>query len=76
MEAQATNKDTKKEDIFEMRVQMSTKIQPTIMEINMSAPWATKARRCATIMDKTTLLDKGTHIPNRNQFVVIDQTEL
>lgn len=38
MEAQATNKDAKEEDIFEMRMQMSTKIQPTIMEINMSAP--------------------------------------
>jgi hypothetical protein len=42
----------------------------------MSAPGATKAKKCATIMDKTTLLDKSTHIPNHNQFVVIDQTKL
>jgi hypothetical protein len=76
VEAQATNKDAEEEDVFEIRVQMSTKTQPTIMEINMSAPGATKAKKCATIMDKTTLLDKSTHIPNHNQFVVIDQTKL
>ncbi len=76
MEAQATNKDAEEEDVFEIRVQMSTKTQPTIMEINMSALGATKAKRCATIMDKTTLLGKSTHIPNHNQFVVIDQTKL
>jgi len=76
VEAQATKKDTEEEDIFEMKVQMSTKIQPTMMEINMSGLGATKARRCATIMDRTIFLDKGIHISNHNQFVAIDQTKL
>jgi hypothetical protein len=38
---------------------MSTEVQPRAMEIDMSALGATKAERCVTIIDRTTLLDKG-----------------
>jgi hypothetical protein len=41
------------------------------MEIDMSAPRATKARKHAIIMDITTLLDKGICIPDPNQFMWI-----
>jgi hypothetical protein len=43
---------------------MSTKIQPSAMEIDTNAPSSTKGRKCATIMDKVTLLDKCIRIPN------------
>jgi len=34
-------------------------MQPSVMEIDMSALGATKVRRHATIMDKATFADKG-----------------
>jgi hypothetical protein len=37
----------------------------------MSAPGFTKAKRCTTIMDKATFLDKSIHIPDPNQFMWI-----
>jgi hypothetical protein len=41
------------------------------MQINMNAPSAIEAKRCATIMDKTILLDKGVCIPDPNRFMWI-----
>jgi hypothetical protein len=70
-------KNKKEEDVFEVRVQplikmqTSTKVQPNVMEINMSALGVIEARRCATIMDITTLLDKDIHIPDLDQFMWI-----
>jgi hypothetical protein len=52
-------------------MQPSTEVQPSVMEIDMSAPRATKVRRHATIMDRTTLLYKGIHIPNLDLFMLI-----
>jgi hypothetical protein len=40
------------------------------MDIDMSAPRVAKKRRHA-IMNRATLLDKGIHIPNLNQFMWI-----
>ncbi len=37
----------------------------------MSALGFTKSKRCATILDRTTLLNKGIHIPNLDQFMWI-----
>jgi hypothetical protein len=68
IDAQAMQKDAEEEKVFTTGVQpsteveMSTKVQPSVMEIDMSVLGFTKARRRATIMDKTTLLDKGIHI--------------
>jgi hypothetical protein len=45
------------------------------MEINMSAPSFAKVRRHATIMDKATLLDKCSHIPNLDQFMWIQMKQ-
>ncbi len=39
------------------------------MEINMTAPWATKARKRATIMDNTT--DRSIKIVDRDKFMWI-----
>jgi hypothetical protein len=41
------------------------------MEINMCAPGATEAKTCATIMDRTTLPNKGIRILNPNQLMWI-----
>jgi hypothetical protein len=59
-------KDTKEEDVFKAGVQPLTKVQPSAMEIDMNASRATKVIRCATIMDKATLLDKGIRILDLN----------
>jgi hypothetical protein len=50
-------------------MQTSIKMQPSVMEIDMSALGATKVRRHTTIMDKATLADKGICIPDPNQFM-------
>jgi hypothetical protein len=69
-------KNTKEEDVSEVRVQPSikmqtlTKVQPNVMEINVNAPNVIEARRCTTIMD-ITLLNKGIHIPDLDQFMWI-----
>lgn len=68
MEAQVMQKDTKEEDVFKARVQPLIEMQPSAMEIDMNAPGVTEARRCKTIMDRPTLLNKGIHIPNPNQL--------
>ncbi len=52
-------------------MQTSTKVQPNVMQINMSALGVIEARRCATIMDIATLLNKGIHIPDLDQFMWI-----
>jgi hypothetical protein len=39
------------------------------MEIDMTTLGATKARIKTTIMDRTTLLDKGIHIINLDRFM-------
>jgi len=41
-------------------------MQSSVMEIDMSAPSSTKARRPTTIMDKATFLDKGIRILDLN----------
>jgi hypothetical protein len=56
-------------------VQASTKVQtlivvhPSAMEIDMSVPQSTEVRKCATIMDRATLMDKNISIPNPNRFM-------
>jgi len=52
-------------------VQPSIEMQPSAMEIDMSASGSTKARRHATIMDKATLLYKHIRSPNPNRFMWI-----
>jgi transcriptional regulator of NAD metabolism len=54
---------------------MSTKVQPSAMEIDMSAPSFIEARRHAIIMDISTLLDKGIHILNLEQFMWIQMKQ-
>jgi hypothetical protein len=39
------------------------------MEIDMTTPRATMARRKTTIMDRATLLDRGIHIRNLDKFM-------
>jgi len=39
------------------------------MEIDMATLRAINARRRATILDKTTLLDRGIHIPDLDRFM-------
>jgi hypothetical protein len=41
MEAQVMQKDTKEEDVFKARVQPLIEVQPSAMEIDMSAPRVT-----------------------------------
>jgi hypothetical protein len=53
------------------KVQMSTKVQPNAMEINMSVLGSIEVRKLATIMDKATLLDKGIRIPDLDRFMWI-----
>ncbi len=57
------------------KVQMSIEVQPNVMEINMSVVGSTKVRKRATIMDKTTLLDKGIRIPNPDRFMWIQMKQ-
>jgi hypothetical protein len=45
------------------------------MEINMSVPGAIEVKRCATIMDRTTLLEKVICIPNPYQFMWIQMKQ-
>jgi len=52
-----------------IEVQMSTKVQPSIMEIDMSVLGFAKAKRHATIMDRAILLNKHICIPNHDQFM-------
>jgi hypothetical protein len=54
---------------------MSIEVQPNVMEINMSVVGSTKVRKRATIMDKTTLLDKGIRIPNPDRFMWIQMKQ-
>jgi hypothetical protein len=53
------------------KVQTSIEVQPRVMEINMSAPRVRKVRRCVTITDITTLLNKGIHILDHDRFMWI-----
>jgi hypothetical protein len=46
-------------------------VQQNVMEIDMTAPKAIEARRRTTIMDRTTLLDKGIHILDLDRFMWI-----
>jgi hypothetical protein len=64
-------KNIEEEDISKARVQPSTKVEPNVMKINMSALGATKAKRCATIMDITIFLDRGICIMDLDQFMWI-----
>jgi hypothetical protein len=50
---------------------MLTIVQPSVMEIDMSALGCTKVKQRTTIMDRATFLDKGIRIPNPNQFMWI-----
>jgi helix-turn-helix protein len=64
--------NTKEKEVFEEGMQSSTEVQilivmqPSAMEIDMNALSSIEVKRCATIMDKATLLDKGIHVPNPN----------
>jgi len=46
-------------------------MQPNAMEINMTTPKDIEVRRRATIMDRTTLLDKGIRISDPKKFMWI-----
>jgi hypothetical protein len=65
-------KDVKDEKVFEVgvqpsiEVQMSTKMQPSVMEIDMNAPSFIKVRRHVIIMDRATFMDKSIHILDPN----------
>jgi hypothetical protein len=50
---------------------MSTKVQPNAMEININVPGSTEVRIRTTIMDNTTLLNKGIVISDLDQFMWI-----
>jgi hypothetical protein len=69
--------DTEEKEVSKLGMQPSTemqksiKVQPNVMEINMSVIGSTKVRKPATIMDKTTLLDKGIRIPDPDRFMWI-----
>jgi hypothetical protein len=54
---------------------MSTKVQPNAMEINMSVSSSIEVRRCVTIMEKPTLLDKGSLIPDLDRFMWIQMKQ-
>ncbi len=69
--------NTKEKEVFEEGMQSSTEVQmlivmqPSAMEIDMSALGSIEVRRCVTIMDRATLMDKGVHVPNPNRFMWI-----
>jgi hypothetical protein len=52
-------------------VQPPKEVQSNKMEIDMIKLRATNGRRRTTILDRTTLLDRGIHIPNLNKFMWI-----
>jgi hypothetical protein len=45
------------------------------MEINMNVSKAIETRRCTTIMDKATLLDKGIRILDLDEQIYVDTDE-
>ncbi len=77
IEAQATQKDVEEEEVFvvgmqrSIEVQASTKVQPSVMEIDMNVPGVIEEIRQTTFMDKPTLLDKGICIPDLDRFMWI-----
>ncbi len=72
MEGQeATQKDIGKGEILEVGVQPQKEVQLNRMEISMTTPGAIDARRKVTILDRTTLLNKGIHIPDVDRFMWI-----
>ncbi len=68
-EAQVVPRDIREENVTKVELQPSTRIQPRAMEIDMSV--SIETRRCATIKDRATLLDKGILILNPNGFMWI-----
>jgi len=71
MEKQVAQKEAKEGKILEVGVQPLREVQPSGMEIDMIAPRAIYARKRATIMEKSTLLDKGVCFPNLDKFMWI-----
>ncbi len=72
MEGQAaTQKDVKEKEIPKVKVQPLEKMQPNIMEINMATLGPINTKRRTTILDKTTLVDRGIHISNPDKFMWI-----
>ncbi len=55
----------------EVGVQSPKYLQPNGMEIDMITPWAIDARIISTIINITTLLDKGIRILDLNKFMWI-----
>ncbi len=68
---EATQKDIGKGEILEVGVQPQKEVQLNRMEISMTTPGAIDARRKVTILDRTTLLNKGIHIPDVDRFMWI-----
>jgi hypothetical protein len=50
---------------------MSIKVQPNAIEMDMSAPSVIEARRCTTIMDKATLMDKTKYVEDTKMHLSI-----
>ncbi len=66
----ATKKDAEGK-VHEVRVQPPKEVQLSKMEIDMITLGATDARRKVTILDKTTLLDRGICILDVDRFMWI-----
>ncbi len=71
LEAQAMQKDAREEDVPKASVQPSTKVQPRAMEIDMNVLGAIEAKRCTTIMDRITFLNKSICILDPIRFMWI-----
>ncbi len=72
MEGQvATQKDVKEKEIPKVKVQPLEKMQPNRMEINMATLGPINMKRRTTILDKTTLVDRGIRISNPDKFMWI-----
>ncbi len=71
VEERIAQKDAKEEEVLEAWVHPLIEVQQNVMEIDMTVPKAIEARRQTTIMDRTTLLDKGIHILDLDRFMWI-----
>lgn len=71
VEERIAQKDAKEEEVLEAWMHPLIEVQQNVMEIDMTAPKAIEARRRTTIMDRTTLLDKGIHILDLDRFMWI-----
>jgi hypothetical protein len=67
----ATLKDAKEKKVPKAGMQPPKEVQPSRMESNMAVLMTIDVRRRITMLDKTTLLERGIHIPDLNKFMWI-----